>query len=85
MKLTPQQRRARIQEMVEADEEFQKMLREFEPAREEFEHLVDQFPLPLRNILWSYPGMGHFLYHRLLTVVSNEMQFKDETDEKTIG
>lgn len=83
MELTPQQRRARIQGMIGSDEEFQKMLREYEPAREEFERLVDQFPLPLRNILWSYPGMGHFLYHRMLTVVSEQMRFEDETEENT--
>jgi len=84
MKLTPQQRRARIQEMIGSDEEYQKMLREYELARAEFERLVDQFPLPLRNALWSYPGMGHFLYHRMLTVVSEKLRFEDETEEPTI-
>lgn len=81
--MSPQQRRARIQEMAGADEEFRKILREFEPAREEFERIVEQFPLPLRNTLWSYPGMGHFLYHRLLNIVSEQLCFPDETEEIT--
>jgi len=83
VKLTPQQRRNRIQELVRRDEEYQKMLREYEPARDEFEKMVEQFPLPVRNILWSYPGMGYFLYHRMLTLVSEQMRFEDETEEKT--
>ena len=83
MKLTPQERRTRIQELARSDEEYQKMLREYDPAREEFERIAQQLPLPVRNALWSYPGMGYFLYHRMLTLVSEHMRFKDETDEQT--
>ena len=81
MKLTPQQRRERIMELARADAEFQKMFRDYEPAKERFEKLVDKFPLPLRNLLWSYPGMGYFLHGRMLTIICEHMKFEDEDEQ----
>lgn len=82
MKLTPQQRRNRIMELARKDEEYRHMMEEYGPAKTRFEKFVDKLPLPVRNLLWSYPGMGYLLHGRILTLVCEHMRFPDE-DENT--
>ncbi len=78
MKLTPMERRSRIYEMLESDPEYGKMKAEYETAKARFTKLTDRLPKGVRNLLWSYPGMGYFLYHRMLNYVCEHMQFQDE-------
>lgn len=78
MNMTPMERRSRIYEIAEADEEYGQMLAEYEAAKDRFERFVNRLPRKLRNLLWSYPGMGYFLHHRMLTIICKNMIFPDE-------
>ena len=78
MKMTPEQRRKRIYELAEADSEYRKIYAEFEPAKDRFTKLTNLLPKRTRNLLWSYPGLGYFLHHRMLTVICQYMKFSDE-------
>ena len=80
MKLTPLQRRQRILELVREDREYAEMRREYESAKSRFEKFVEKFPMPIRNLLWSYPGMGYLLHNRILTAICENMQFPDEDE-----
>jgi len=72
------ERRKRIQETAMADTEFAAMLAEYEAAQTRFRKFADKMPRRLRNLLYSYPGMGYFLYHQMLNLVSETMIFPDE-------
>lgn len=78
MKLTPLERRARIYSMAEADPDYTKMKAEYEPAKTWFEKVVGRLPKKLRNRLFTYPGMGYFMHHRMLTIICENMKFCDE-------
>ena len=78
MKMTPEQRRKRIYELVEADSECRRIYSEFEPARTRFTKLTNFLPKRTRNLLWSFPGLGYFLHHRMLTLICRNMKFSDE-------
>ena len=78
MKLTPMERRNRIYEMLESDPEYAKMKAEYESAKGRFTQLTDRLPKKLRNLLWTYPGMGYFLHHRMLNFICEHMKFRDE-------
>ena len=78
MKLTPLERRNRIYEMLDSDPECAKMKAEYESARSRFTKLTDRLPERLRNLLWTYPGMGYFLHHRTLNLICEHMKFPDE-------
>lgn len=64
--------------IAEADGEYQRMLAEYEPAKERFTKLVDRLPKRLRNLLWSYPGMGYLMHGKMLTLICEHMKFADE-------
>ena len=64
------ERRKRIQETA--------MMAEYEAAQTRFRKFADKMPRRLRNLLYSYPGMGYFLYHQMLNLVSETMIFPDE-------
>lgn len=78
MNMESMERRQKIQAMAMEDEEFRKMYAEYENARTCFRKFADKMPRRLRNLLYSYPGMGYFLYHQLLNLVSEHMIFPDE-------
>ena len=78
MNMTPEQRRERIYEMAKSDSECCKMYEEFAQAKARFTKLTDLLPKRTRNLLWSYPGMGYFLHHRILTLICLHMKFSDE-------
>lgn len=72
------ERRKRIQEIAFEDSEFRAMHAEYEAAQTRFRKFADKMPKRLRNLLYSYPGMGYFLYHQMLNLVSEHMVFPDE-------
>ena len=78
MNMTPLQRRERLQQIAGADEEFRGMKAAWDKAREAFDAYTDTLPEAQRNLLQAYPGMGYFLYHRLLTIACRHMRFPDE-------
>lgn len=78
MKLTPEERRQRMDEIASQDENWKKMMEEYLPAKKRFTKFVDRLPKPLRELLWRYPGMGYFLHHRMLNLVAEHMRFEDE-------
>ena len=78
MKLTPEERRCRIYELMEMDVEYSRMKTEYEHGKTWFEKHVSKFPKMLRNKFWSYPGMGYFIHHRMLTIICRNMKFIDE-------
>lgn len=78
MKLTAIQRRQKIQDLAMTDEQFRRMYAEFEQAQCRFRRFADKMPRKLRNMLYAYPGMGFFLYHQMLNLVSEHMIFPEE-------
>ena len=78
MKMTPDQRRRRIFNIAEADEEYQQIMRELTSARNGFDQAVKWMPGNVRNQLGCFPGLGYFLFHRMLTIVCAHMIFPDE-------
>ena len=78
MKLTPLERRQRIHAIAEADPDYIQMNAEYEPARIWFEKVVTRLPNGLRNRLFTYPSMGYFMHHRMLTIICENMKFFDE-------
>lgn len=76
--MDPLERRRKIYEMAEADEEYRKMKAEYDRAQARFTRLTDHLPRRLRNLLWTYPGMGYFLHHRMLTLICETMSFPEE-------
>lgn len=78
MQLTPEQRRQRIYELLASDAEYCKMKAEYEPGRAWFEKNVGRLPKRLRNRFWTYPGLGYFMHHRMLTLICRNMKFGDE-------
>ena len=78
MNLTPMERRERIREMVESDEECRRMLDSLDNAKRKFEQYVSTLPEETRQLLWEYPGMAYFLHNRILKIVCESMGFLDE-------
>ena len=78
MKLTPAQRRERIRRMADSDPEIRKMKKEYEAGRAWFEKVTKWLPPRLHSKLWNFPGMAHFIHHRLLTLICENMKFNDE-------
>ena len=78
MKLTPDQRRKRIYELMEQNEEFRRIRAELDPAEARFRKFTDRLPKWLRNRLREYPGMQYFMYQRILDAVCRTMKFPDE-------
>ena len=78
MKLTPDQRRQRIYEMMENNEEFRRIRAELDPAEARFRKFADRLPQVLRSRLCEYPGMQYFMYQRILDAVCRTMKFPDE-------
>ena len=76
--LTPEQRRARIHAMAEADPDYIRMKAEYEPGKKWFENVVGRLPRKLRNRLFIYPGMGYFMHHKMLNIICDNMKFCDE-------
>lgn len=78
MRLTPQERRQRIYDILNADEDCQKMGAEYEAGKLWFEKAIRWLPRKLRGKFWIYPGISHLLYHHILGIICENMKFTDE-------
>ena len=78
MKLTPDQRRQRILNMMEENPDFLRIRSGCDNARNRFQKLTAWLPPKLRNALREYPGMMYFLYQRVIDTVCAQMRFPDE-------
>ena len=80
MKLTPDQRRKRIHEIMDRNPEFIRLKDAFDRDKRWFDAFTARLPRRLRNRLRSYPGMMYFLYCRVIDTVCRDMRFPDESD-----
>ena len=78
MDTTALDRRRRIYELMDQDPEIQKMMVEYKQGRKWFERATRWMPPGLHSKWWNFPGMGYFIYHRVLTLVCENMRFPDE-------
>ena len=78
MKLTPAQRRERIRQLADSDPEIRKMKQEYEAGRAWFEKATKWLPRGLHSKWWNFPGMAHFIHHRLISLICENMKFNDE-------
>ena len=78
MKLTPDQRRQRLNQMMADDPKFTRIQASLLPAKAWFEKFTACLPGKLRNRLREYPGMFYFIHQRLIDTVCQHMRFPDE-------
>ena len=78
MKLTPDQRRLRIYEMMGKSAEFTEMKAALDPVKHWFDRFTARLPRRLRNRLREYPGMMFFMHHRIMDAICENMKFLDE-------
>ena len=78
MKLTPAQRRERLHQMAEGDPEIRRMKKEYDEGRAWFEQATASMSPKRHSQWWTFPGMAHFIHHRLLTLICENMKFNDE-------
>lgn len=80
MKLTPLQRRQRLEDMIRSDPDCGQLWKEYMEAQQHFMKMMERKPQKTRDRLWRLPGVGYFLYHRVLMMVCKTMRFYDETE-----
>lgn len=78
MKLTPDQRRQRIFEMMEENPDFARIKEAYLPAKSWFQKFTALIPGRLGNRLREYPGMMYLMYQRVIDAVCRNMRFPDE-------
>ena len=78
MKLTPDQRRQRLFDIMEDNSEYMQIKAATERAKARFQKLTAWLPPKLRNHLREYPGMFYFLHQRMIDTVCQQMRFPDE-------
>ena len=72
------ERRKKIYELARDDEEYRRIKAEYDRAKVLFDRFTLTLPEDQRNLLQSFPGMGHFLYHSMLSIICENMRFEDE-------
>ena len=80
MKLMPAQRRERIRQLAAEDPEIQKMKEDYDAGRTWFEKTTAWMPPRLHSRWWTFPGMAHLIHHRMLTLICENMRFRDEEE-----
>ena len=78
MPLTPLERRERIHRMLEKDPEYVKMVDEYKKAENLFSGFTNRLPRKWSSFLWTLPGMGYLLHHKMLNYICENMIFSDE-------
>ena len=76
--MTELERRKRILEICEQNEDYMAWKAEYDRAQKKFTVFTDKLPVRLRNFLWSVPVTGYFLHHRMLNVICEVMRFPEE-------
>lgn len=80
MRYTPEERKNRILKLALQDENFKMLRDEYWTEKTKFSKFVDHLPKWIRQRLYAWPTTGYHLYHSMLRVVSEQMQFPDETE-----
>ena len=78
MKLTPDQRRQRLLEMMARNPEYTRIQASLLPSKAWFDNFTARLPAKLRSRLREYPGMFYFLHQRVIDTVCRNMRFPDE-------
>ena len=78
MKLTPDQRRDRLQEMMDKNPDYLRMKAFYAPAKAWFDRFTAFLPKRLRSRLHEYPGMFYLMHQRTIDTICREMKFLDE-------
>ena len=78
MKLTPDQRRRRLYDLMDQNPDFLRIKASYTPAKAWFDRFTARLPRKLRNRLREYPGMFYFLHQRVIDTVCQYMRFPDE-------
>ena len=76
--MTDLERRKRIHELCEQDEDYRIRKARYDEAYRKFTAFTDKLPPKFRNFLWSVPGTGYFVHHRMMDVICENMCFLDE-------
>ena len=76
--MTDLERRKRIYELCEQNEDYRAWKAQYDEAHQKFTRFTNRLPLILRNFLWSVPGLGYFVHHRMLNVICETLRFPDE-------
>ena len=76
--MTDLERRKRIYELCEQNEDYRAWKAQYDEAHRKFTAFTDKLPPKLRNFLWSVPATGYFVHHRMLNVICENMCFPDE-------
>ena len=76
--MTDLERRKRIYEICEQNEDYRIWKKQYDEAHRKFTAFTDKLSPKLRNFLWSVPGSGYFVHHRMLDVICQSMRFPDE-------
>ena len=76
--MTDMERRKRIHELCEQNEDYRVRKALYDEAYRKFAAFTDKLPRKLRNFLWSVPGTGYFLHHRMLDLICENMRFPEE-------
>ena len=78
MKLTPDQRRQRLLQLMADNPDYARITASLLPAKNWFDKFTARLPGKLRNRLREYPGMFYFLHQRVIDTVCQHMRFPDE-------
>ena len=76
--MTDLERRKRIYELCEQNEDYRIWKKQYDEPHRKFTAFTDKLSPRLRNFLWSVPGSGYFVHHRMLDVICQSMRFPDE-------
>lgn len=78
MQYTPEERRKKLNEILEADPDYRTLLEDFEKAKARFEKYTGSQPRNIGKFLWSFPGNAYFLHQRAMELILREMRFPEE-------
>ena len=79
--MTDLERRKRIYEICEQNEDYRAWKEEYDRVHRKFTAFTDKLPPKIRSFLWSVPGTGYFVHHRMLNVICEEMRFPEEYEK----
>ena len=80
MKLTPDQRRQRIYDMMGQNPDFLRMKSAYDQDKHWFDAFTACLPRRLCSRLRAYPGMMFFMHRRMLDTICRNMRFPDENE-----
>ena len=80
MTYTPEQRRAKLADLIAWDADAHNLEQEFRAEKRKYERFVDRLPLFLRNRLYGYPTMCYLYHQRVITLLLEQLRYPEETN-----